>query len=157
MQKAFMPYMCEQDRRLVPDGVNGAIGLFRTRGLPVIKVCHTDPAWGVVPGAAVFPFVDGIQMLDEDPVVVKRHPSAFKGTGLAERLGTLGADTLFLAGLSGTGCVLATYRAADDLDYRVFMVRDAVLSPKAHHTEAVLDFCHAVDAAALELLLDSLD
>lgn len=34
-------------------------------------------------------------------------------------------------------------------------LKDGLLSPKPSHTKAVQDFCHALDGAGLQLLLDA--
>lgn len=53
-------------------------------------------------------FTPELQPADDDIVVTKQYPSAFFGTGLAERLGAMDIDTCIVTGLSTSGCVRAT-------------------------------------------------
>jgi len=54
---------------------------------------------------------------------------------------------VFLVGLSAVGCVLATYHGADDLDYKVFMVKHALISHDAALTKSVYDICANISPA----------
>jgi len=60
-----------------------------------------------------------------DIVVRKVRVGAFSTTGLDARLRERGIDTLILAGISTSGCVLSTVRDAGDRDYRVIVLADA--------------------------------
>jgi nicotinamidase-related amidase len=91
----------------------------------------------------------------EDTKIIKNYPSAFKKTELEKILREKGYDTLFLCGLSATGCVLATYHAAADLDYNVFMIRDALISPDAGLTQAVERICETVSLGGVDAMLKS--
>jgi nicotinamidase-related amidase len=153
VQNAFLPFMCGEDLRIGPETINWAIRIFRQHGRPVIRVAHTDPTWGTPEGSVGFEGSERVHLTGSDPVMVKRHPSAFKKTDLDSLLKSREINVLFIAGLSATGCVLAMYRAADDLDYKTFLVKDAVVSPKARHTEVVQEFCSTMDCQAIELLL----
>jgi nicotinamidase-related amidase len=85
---------------------------FREHGLPVIRVYHTDLKWGPAPDSDGFQFLPSIMAQDEDPKIVKNYPNAFKKTELETLLREKGCNTVFLCGLSSTGCVLATYHGA---------------------------------------------
>jgi len=74
-------------------------------------------------------------------------------TNLKEILNEQGVNTLFLCGLSATGCVLATYFGAQERDYNVFMVEGALLSPSAEHTETIERIVDSVGWSGLELML----
>jgi len=153
IQNAFMPYMDEEETEGAMPMINATIELFRKHGLPVIRVYHTDPAYGPQPGTEPFEFPATIRIHDSDPMVVKTHPSAFNQTELDRILREQGADTVFLTGLSAVGCVLATYFDADRLDYRVFMVRDGLISHKAELTESVEEMTGAVGYEAIDYML----
>lgn len=153
IQNAFLPYMAEADKKMTTEIINGVIQLFRMHHLPIIRVYHTDPAWGPKPGSPEFEFPATIAVKPDDAKVVKNFPSAFKKTDLDKILREKGCNTLFLCGLSATGCVLATYHGAMDLDYDVFMVQDALLSDDAELTRAVQRICHSASYFVLELLL----
>ena len=94
-------------------------------------------------------------MTEDDPMIVKNFPDAFKKTGLDALLKKQGVNTVFLAGLSGVGCVLATYHGAADLDYNVFMVKGALISHDAALTKSVYDICSNVSYGPLKLLLET--
>ncbi|MBM3285906.1 MAG: isochorismatase family protein [Candidatus Eisenbacteria bacterium] len=126
------------------------------RGLPVIRVYHTDPKWGPAKDSDGFQFMPSITVKDDDPKVIKNFPNSFKKTNLQDLLREKGCNTVFLCGLSSTGCVLATYHGAQDLDYKVFMVKDGLIGPDAAQTDMIEDICDSVGFAALEAILDSL-
>lgn len=93
-----------------------------------------DQSWPVhcvagTPGAAFHP---GLQVR-EDAIIVNKATavaqeaySAFQGTDLAERLRSLGVDTLYLTGLATDYCVKATARDGLREGFRVLVIRDAV-------------------------------
>jgi len=91
--------------------------------------------------------------LDDDKKIIKNYPSAFKKTELGKMLRDKGCNTLFLCGLSATGCVLATYHAAADLDFDVFMIKDALISPDSQLTQAVERICETLSLGALNAML----
>ena len=97
-----------------------------------------------------------VAILPDDAKVIKNYPSAFKKTELDKLLKAKGCNTLFLCGLSAVGCVLATYHGAMDLDYDVFMLKDALISHDAALTKAVQEICKTIDYYALKLVLESL-
>jgi nicotinamidase-related amidase len=153
IQNAFMPYLDGEDTEGALPMINATIELFRKHGLPVIRVYHTDPESGPLPGTEPFEFAEAVGIQDSDPKVVKTHASAFNSTELDRILREQGADTVFLTGLSAVGCVLATYFDADRLDYRVFMVRDGLISHKAELTESVEEITGAVGYEAIAYML----
>lgn len=156
LQNEFMPAMSEQDRRTAPRNINLAMKFFRHFGLPVVRVYHTDPGSGPAPDSKGFEFDSAIEVRTEDPKVVKNFPNAFKKTELEKLLRDKGVNTLFLCGLSGSGCLLATYHGADDLGFNTLLVKDTVLSPKSAHTEVVQEICSTISLEVLALMLSGL-
>jgi nicotinamidase-related amidase len=61
---------------------------------------------------------------DGDVVVIKKRVSAFAGSDLDVVLRSLQVDSLVLSGISTSGVVLSTTRAAADLDYGLTVLRD---------------------------------
>ena len=59
-------------------------------------------------------------------ILRKTQPSAFFGTGYAERLRQLGIDTVIVAGCTTSGCVRATVVDAMSHDFRTILARDCV-------------------------------
>jgi nicotinamidase-related amidase len=64
---------------------------------------------------------------DDEPLVTKRRVSAFAGSDLDVVLRARGAKTLVLCGISTSGVVLSTLRAASDLDFDMVVLGDACL------------------------------
>lgn len=155
IQNAYLPYMDEKDKKMGMEMINYVIALFRANGFPVVRVYHTDPQGGPKPDSEAFEFPKTVAIRDDDAMVIKNYPSAFKKTDLDKLLKAKGCNTLFLCGLSAVGCVLATYHGALDLDYDAFMVKDALISHDAALTKAVQDICKTIDYYALKLVLES--
>jgi nicotinamidase-related amidase len=156
IQNAFLPYLDEKDKKMGMEVINYFIALFRANGYPVIRVYHTDPKSGPKPDSELFEFPKTVTILPEDAKIIKNYPSAFKKTDLDKMLKEKGCNTLFLCGLSSVGCVLATYHGAMDLDYEVFMLKDALISHDAALTKAVQEICKTTDYYSLKLLLENI-
>jgi len=155
VQNVWLPYMDEKDKKVGMDMINHVIALFRDNGFPVIRVYHTEPGEGPAPGTEAFEFPKTVAIRDDDPKIVKNYGSAFKKTDLDKVLRDKGVNTVFLAGLSAVGCVLATYHGADDLDYNAFMVKHALISHDATLTKSVYDICSTISYGPLKLLLET--
>jgi nicotinamidase-related amidase len=65
-----------------------------------------------------------------DIIVRKTRVGVFSTTDLDRQLRDRGIDTVVLAGISTSGVVLSTVRAAADLDYRLFVVTDCCADPE---------------------------
>ena len=155
IQNAYLPRMDEKDKKWGMEIINYFIALFRDNGFPVIRVYHTDLQRGPKPGSEEFEFPKTVAIKDNDPKIIKNYPSAFKKTELDKLLKEKGCNTLFLCGLSAVGCVISTYYGASDLDYDVFMLKDALISHDADLTKAVQEICKTIDYYALKLVLES--
>jgi nicotinamidase-related amidase len=73
------------------------------------------------PGTETHP---GLEARASDLVVLKRRVSAFAGSDLELLLRSRGVRNLVLAGVTTSGVVLSTLRAAADLDYRITVLSD---------------------------------
>jgi len=144
VQNKWMPFMSEGDRNTAPGKINELIALFREFGHPVIKVYHSDPERGPEPGTEQFEFPSSIDVTDDDMGLVKEHASAFTKTDLERILKEDGKNTVFLCGLSATGCVLATYFGALEREFMVLMVEGTLLSHDASHTKVIEDICSSM-------------
>jgi nicotinamidase-related amidase len=60
----------------------------------------------------------------DEEVFTKTRVGAFSTTDLQARLKARGIDTLVLAGIATSGCVLSTLRDAADHDYKLFVLSD---------------------------------
>lgn len=124
----------------VVEAVAQLLAAFRRHGLPVF---YTTVAYDSPEQATVFraklPALEHLRAGSEaveidprvapvagEPVLVKHVPSGFFGTGLAQRLQDAGADTVFVTGLTTSGCVRATAVDALSHDFRVIVPREAV-------------------------------
>jgi nicotinamidase-related amidase len=153
VQNGYMPYMATEDRESALPWINDAIALFRELELPVIRVYHTDPLQGPPVDSEPFAFDRSIVVSEDDPRIVKNYPSSFVKTGLEELLREDGRNCVFLCGLSATGCVLATYFGAQEREITPVMIREALLSPKASHTDVIEEICRSMTLDQLRDLL----
>jgi len=152
IQNKFLPYMSsEQDKAL--EMINWAIFVEREYKIPVIRVYHTDPNWGPKPGTEEFEFPESIKINEDDPKVIKNYGDGFKKTDLDKILTEKGINTLFLCGLSATGCVLATYHGAKNLEYDVFMLQDAIISSDQQLTKSVEKICESVSLDTFNFMM----
>lgn len=88
--------------------------------------------------------VEGLQPADGDHVVTsKRRYDAFLGTELDLLLRCLGVENLLITGVCTDICVTSTVQHARNLDYRCFVVSDAVDGTSAErHSAALLNLPH---------------
>lgn len=97
-----------------PGGDDG--GLFK-RKIPALSVFDE--------GSPLADFVEDPRPLPGETVVTKQYASAFFGTSLAATLTARGVDTLFLCGLSTSGCIRASATDALQHGFRPLVVADA--------------------------------
>lgn len=125
------------------DRVKGAIATARKAALPVIyvvvkfrpefpEVSSRNKAFAALKSGG-FQLQEGDQMVEihtsvapeaQDIVVTKRRVGAFSGSDLEVVLRSQGIEHLVLSGLSTSGVVLSTVRAAADLDYKITVLSD---------------------------------
>ncbi len=153
IQNTYIPMMDQSNEDSVWQMINGAIWLFRNNSLPIIRVYHTDPHRGPVPDSEGFAFTDQVNIEPADPQIIKNYPSAFTKTELHALLQEKGVNTLFLCGLSATGCVLATYFGALDREYEVFMIEGGLMSPDVAQTEMIKDIFDSVGWSSMEMIV----
>ena len=79
---------------------------------------------------------------DDEPVIVKKAPSAFFGTNLASMLIARSVDTLVVTGCSTSACVRYTAVDGFSYGYRVLIPRDAVGDRSRDAHEASLHDLH---------------
>ncbi|KUJ68870.1 isochorismatase [Streptomyces albus subsp. albus] len=92
---------------------------------------------------------------DGEPVVVKRFPDAFHGTGLEQTLRELGAGKeLVLAGFMTHMCVSSTAQGAFNLGYRPTVVAEATATRPLTAPDGTLLPAAALQAAALTTIGD---
>ena len=136
MQKAFMPMMSQADQDRALEMMNWSMWAFREAGLPVIRVYHTSPDWGVVEGADSFEFHDSLKISKDDPMVIKTYGSSFTKTNLEEILKEKGTDM-----------------DASSHDYKAFLIKDAMLSHDENYTNQIEDIFGALDLDTVMFML----
>jgi len=95
----------------------------RRMGIPVIHIVLGGRGFETgSPDAQIHP---GVAPTPGEPVIAKTKWGAFSTTGLDVLLREMRRDTLVLMGLSTSGCVLSTMRAAFDLGYKPVVIADA--------------------------------
>lgn len=154
IQNAFLPHMSESDTKLGMEMVNGAIWLFREYKLPIIRIYHTNPGYGPKPGTDSFEFPKSVLINESDPKVIKTFPNAFIKTDLDKILKEKDVNTVFLCGLSATGCVLATYFGAQEREYKVFMIKDAIMSNESEYTHVIENISETITFETMMFILD---
>ena len=153
IQNEFLTYVPESEKKIALETINDALMLFRQYNLPVIRVYHTEPQWGPQPGTEPFEFPKSIAIKEDDPLVIKNFPSAFKNTDLEKILREKECNTVFLCGLSAVGCVLATYFSAIELDFDTFMIRGGLMSHNSNYTDTVEEIFSAVNWNTVRIML----
>jgi nicotinamidase-related amidase len=134
----------DQDYAAIPDTNKTFTALAAGR-----RLHDTDPDTAIDPRVAPEP---------GDIIVRKTRVGAFSTTDLDEQLRARDITTLILAGISTSGVVLSTVRAAADLDYRVYVLEDACADtdPVVHETLTRRVYprqCYVVTVAVLPALL----
>ncbi len=154
VQNAYMPSMDQSDKDLAVEYINALIDVFEKYNLPIIRVYHQDKKWGPEQDSEEFKFVPEIKVKDEYPMVIKHYGNSFNKTNLDKILKEKDINTVFLCGLSATGCVLATHIGALDNDYNVFMIKNALLSSDAENTDFIEKIMNTMTYGNLTFMLE---
>jgi nicotinamidase-related amidase len=155
IQNAFLQMIPERDKEMAMLYINNYIELFRSHGFPIIRIYHLSNEYGVLPGTDPFEFPTSIRIKPEDSKVIKTYPDGFNKTDLDKVIKEKGCNTLFLCGLSATGCVLATWIGAQNYDYKAFLMKDAIMSPYSEYTNSIEEIFEAVSYDVVKLILDN--
>ncbi|KAG8364475.1 hypothetical protein BUALT_Bualt18G0001200 [Buddleja alternifolia] len=149
--------------------LNATIGLCRRSSVPVFftRHCHKSPAdygmlyewWNgdlVLDGTTESQLISDLDRTAADPpVVVKNTYSAFRGTGLEERLKEMGVKEVIVTGVMTNLCCETTAREAFVRGFRVFFSTDATATSSLELHEATLKnmaygFAYLVDCNSLK-------
>jgi nicotinamidase-related amidase len=152
MQKKFFNYDDVTSKSLndAIGYINYAIGIFRKKGLPVISIQHKDEESGLVPGNEGFEMSEKLNLLTDDIHIIKTYGNAFNKTGLADKLKELGVDTVIITGFCAEGCVLSTYRGAEDVGLTPVILRNSLASPSLENIKFVESVNSIISAEILE-------
>jgi nicotinamidase-related amidase len=157
IQNFSLKFIPEKDIEQALFRINMLIDLFRKHDFPIIRVYHSSEQHGLVQGKEEFEFPDTVFIKPEDPMVVKTYPDSFNKTDLDKILKEYHCNTLFICGLSATGCALATWLGAFNHDYKAFLVKDALMSPNKDHTTNIEIMFDAVGYDVIQLILENAD
>lgn len=98
---------------------------------------HFEPP-SCIEGSSGADFIPQLQPDPVDVVIHKRRYDAFTGTDLDLILRNLNVRGLFVCGVLTDACVLSTVVAARNLDYKVWMIADALSGTTASSHESAL-------------------
>jgi maleamate amidohydrolase len=87
------------------------------RKVPILEVFDIGSPLGA--------WASGIEPAEGEVVITKQYPSAFFGSGLAEKLNERGIDTLIITGVTTSGCIRATCVDAISYGFIPIVVADA--------------------------------
>ena len=154
-QNTYLKYIPDQDKEAAITVINNYIELFREYGCPIIRIYHYSKENGPGQGTKEFEFPESIFIRPDDLKVIKTYPDAFNKTDLDKILKDLGCNTLFMCGLSSTGCVLATWIGAFNHDYKPFLVKDAIMCHRKTYSENIEIMFEAVGHNVIKLVLEN--
>jgi nicotinamidase-related amidase len=127
----------------------------RTAGIPVIHVQHDGGAGSPYDlGDDIGAIAPQVAPRDGEPVVVKQYPNSFIQTDLDDRLKTLGAGHLVLAGFMTHMCVNSTARGAFNLGYAPTVVAAATATRSLPEVNGVPVSAAAMQSASLAAMND---
>lgn len=126
------PYWCEDELPEFLDHTNALIAGCQARGVPIVRVFHTDgpdqPGNPFAVASGLVRPLDGLRGFDAALTVEKHRHSALVGTGLAVWLHQRGMRRLIVAGIRTEQCCETTARHASDEGWAVDYCMDATLT-----------------------------
>jgi nicotinamidase-related amidase len=131
VQDSFRATPGRWDRRSSRDfeaQVDRLIQAYRTAGLPVIYVLHTDGDEGFDTASPYFKLMDFLKPREGEPVLLKNTRNAFTSTDLQKILDARGVRRLAITGIQTEQCCETTTRLAADLGYDVDFMIEATLT-----------------------------
>ena len=155
IQNVYLKMVPEREKEVAMNYINGLIELFHSNGFPVIRIYQLDMESGTKPGTGQFEYPSSVLIKDEDAKVIKTYDNGFNKTDLDKIIKEKGSNTLFLCGLSADGCVLATWIGAQDLDYKAFLVKNAIMSHNSNYTKQVEEMFHAIGYDVVKLIIEN--
>jgi nicotinamidase-related amidase len=105
--------------------VTTLVDAWRTAGLPVFFILHTDEDPGFETTSPHFRLMDFMARREDEPLLVKNTRNSFTSTDLGHRLESLGVTRVVVTGISTEQCCETTTRVAADLGYDADFVTEA--------------------------------
>lgn len=95
---------------------------------------------------------DLVAHFEDEPIVYKHYPNAFRGTKLLEMLKEWNVERVVICGMMTHMCVDATVRAAADLGFQVIIAEDACATRDLNYDDTTIpaDMVHKAFLAALK-------
>lgn len=100
----------------------------RAKGDEVIYIRHESAGKDApvfTPGSTGVEINSTVRPREDEPVILKHYPNAFRDTGLKQMLDTKGIKEVVIVGAMSHMCIDATSRAAADLGYNAVIIHDA--------------------------------
>ncbi|HDS1735611.1 MULTISPECIES: cysteine hydrolase family protein [Pseudomonas] len=100
----------------------------RDAGIPVFHIRHeseTEAAPIFAKGSAGAQIQAAVAPVGDEPVIVKNHINAFRGTDLKQQLDAANVEEVVVIGAMSHMCIDAVVRAAADMGYPVTVLHDA--------------------------------
>ncbi len=119
------------ERRSSPkfeENIDWLVQAYRTAGLPVIFVLHTDPDDAFATDSPYFKLMDFLVRQEEEPLLIKNTRNAFTSTNLQDLLWEKRVERLVVTGIQTEQCCETTTRLAADLGYDVDFVIEATMT-----------------------------
>ena len=128
---------------------------FREHDLLHVHIQHVSNRPGAtffLPGDRGTDIHDAVAHFEGEPLVIKHHPNAFRGTHLSELLKARSIERLIITGMMTHMCVDATSRAAVDFGYQIIVAEDACATRDLKYGEVTIpaDHVHKAFLAALK-------
>ena len=137
------------------DEVAALLDRARSAGVPVIHIQHNGGAGSPYDiDAEIGAIVDRVAPRDGESVVVKSYPNSFVQTDLDDRLKSVGAANLVLAGFMTHMCVNSTARGGFNLGYAPTVVAAATATRALPGTDGQPVPAAAMQSASLAAMAD---
>jgi nicotinamidase-related amidase len=103
--------------------INDLIDSAHTLNIPVIFIQHCSER--LVENSTEWQLHPRLKVDENDTLIIKRKPNAFKNTNLKKELDKKKVTKLVIVGIWTHNCVQATCKGAKKLGYEVILIRDA--------------------------------
>lgn len=131
--------------------INALVGRAHQSGVPVFYIQHSDQKT-LVKGSPNWQLHPRLQPQANDYLIHKQHGNAFEDTNLDEVLRSMNRNHLVISGLVTHGCVRATCRGAQELDYQVILVEDGHSNYSKQAPHLIEEWNQKLSAENIELL-----
>ncbi|MFD5830567.1 cysteine hydrolase family protein [Lentzea sp. NPDC060358] len=137
VQESFRrrPDWAEVSNPDVAGQVGRLVDLSRAAGDLVVWVLHSEPGSGDVfdPALGHVRLMDGLEPLDDEPLLTKTSHNAFTTTNLQQTLTRHGVRELLISGIRTEQCCETTTRVGSDLGFDMTFVTDATATTPLPH------------------------